>query len=471
MSHFLSRRRPHQQHQQQQQQQQQQAPSVSPNSFSASPLLPSAADHSSKGGSSFFWQRSFRFLKHVLQKSKQQQDASLVDKRLPRRWQCLFIVMLMAFLLLTLFCLDGTAKSDSTFPSEQCALQDAFQNGDFWVGSHRTLADAASRQLEPTTSSQQCLDGLRHLLTNGIFYLDLDLIYDALHDQLVVAHPMEFQGTTQFYSPCAKQPLETVLTLLEDAATFVSNSNSNSNSNKSQQKNPSWFVSLEPKADWERTSTYDRNGNMDPTALLQEPLVLLEQTLAVLKKLNIQPTQCALYIDLNKLDTKPKEQDSTPELDIVTQHLTRYCRLALAMKRSDRAEDLLPRQPLSYDYLVPTIEFHPAHPNHAATTGQDSLQKIQTSLRHQNNNLRVIYWIVDTAEDLERVAELLVLSAPAGNSKLSVEENGGSTAMARGGIVSNQPLEMVRILSAGSWCPDRKSSPPGLLRSRQTGRA
>lgn len=385
------------------------------------------------------------------------------NKRLPR--QCLFLwMMVMAFLLwlILLFCWDDDSNTVAS-PSERCALQDSFQKGDFWIGSHRSLADTASSQrllLEPSlATSSQCRDGLRRLLKNGIFYLDLDLIYDAVHHQLVVAHPMEFQGTTQFYSPCAKQPLETVLTLLEEAATDVSKSNSNNNN---QQKQPSWFVSLEPKADWDRAATYDSNGNIDPTALLQEPLVLLEQTLAVLKKLNIPPTQCALYIDTNKLDTKSNEQDS--KLDIVTLHLTRYCRLALAMKRSDRAKDLLPKQPqVSYDYLVPTIEFHPTHPHHAATTGHHSLQQIQTSLLHRNDNLRVIYWIVDTAEDLERVAQLLLVLSD--DSNLSDIED----STARGGIVSNRPLEMVRILSAPSWCPDRWSS--RVLRSRKTGRA
>ena len=278
--------------------------------------------------------------------------------------------------------------------SDRCGLQDAFRLGDFWVGSHRSLVDSHWPQAQQPT----CLEGLRQLYAHHVHYLDLDLIYDPTHRQLVVAHPMEFAGTTHVYSPCAKLPLETVLQLLDQAM-----------------PQSSWFVSLEPKADWDRTH--------EANSVLQEPMVLLEQTLAVVQRLKIQPAQCTYYIDANKV----QPQEMTLVADIAN-----HCSMALAMKRQDHGETLQKaEQLLHYEYLMPTIEFHPTHPNYLATTGADSLRVVQQSIP----NIQSVYWIVDTAQDLERVAQL--------------------RQGFHGGIVSNRPLEMVRILTDQqyNWCP------------------
>ena len=80
---------------------------------------------------------------------------------------------------------------------------------------------------------------------------------------------------------------------------------------------------------------------------------------------------------------------------------------------------------------MPSIEYHPKHANYAATAGVEVLRHIQEQFIP-----KTIYWTVDTTEDLERVAQLQGF---------------------HGGIVSNRPIEMVRILTDKryGWCPTK----------------
>lgn len=263
------------------------------------------------------------------------------------------------------------------------------------VGSHRSLVDSHTIQAE----QPNCLEGLRQLNAHKIHYLDLDLIYDPAQQQLVVAHPMEFTGATQLYSPCAKQPLETLLQLLEQAM-----------------PQSAWFVSLEPKANWERLPPEQLQASQ---SVLQAPMVVLEQTLMVVQKLNLQPSQCTLYIDATQIE---------PVETAIATKLSKYCSLALAMKRDNGEAAKRAARLWHYDYLMPTIEYHPSHPNYQATAGVDALRDVQQSIS------KTVYWVVDTSEDLERTAQLQGYN---------------------GGIVSNRPLEMVRLLidSQSKWCP------------------
>jgi len=292
--------------------------------------------------------------------------------------------------------------SESTIP-DRCWLKDAFDKGDFMVGSHRSLGDSKQKH-QPS-----CLEGLQQLYAHKIHYLDLDMIYDPSTDQIVIAHPMEFQGTTDIYSPCAKTPLQELFPLLEQAM-----------------PQSAWFVSLEPKADWDRTQEFP---------LLQEPVLVLEKTLMVLETLQIQPSQCTLYIDANKLQDPEK---------LVMEKLARHCTFSYAIRRHEGFEAQKAVQLMSYDYVMPTIEFSPTHPNHKATTGVESLRVVQETVR------KAVYWIVDTAEDLERVATF------------------------RGhGIVSNRPLFMVDMLkdSQHQWCPQQQQQPQRKSSLRQPQKA
>jgi len=293
--------------------------------------------------------------------------------------------------------------------SDRCGLQDAFYRNDFMVGSHRSLiSDDAQQQqqqqqqlslaVDDQSSKNYCLWGLQQLYANKIHYLDLDLIYDRIQQVLVVAHPMEFTNKTHIYSPCAKQPLETVLQLLDQAM-----------------PNREWFVSLEPKANWER-----QEQGID--SVLQEPMLSLQQILVVVQKIKLQPTQCTLIIDANQINDE--------EISLVTD-LREHCSFSLAMKGDNGMRAQEAAEVWNYEYVMPSIEYHPKHANYAATAGVEVLRHIQEQFIP-----KTIYWTVDTTEDLERVAQLQGF---------------------HGGIVSNRPIEMVRILTDKryGWCPTK----------------
>ena len=77
---------------------------------------------------------------------------------------------------------------------------------------------------------------------------------------------------------------------------------------------------------------------------------------------------------------------------------------------------------------MPSIEFHPSHPNYKATTGIDALRAVQQAVDP------CIYWTVDTRLDLERAAMLRAT-----------------------GVVSNQPLQLVQFLTEdATWCSQQQ---------------
>jgi hypothetical protein len=77
---------------------------------------------------------------------------------------------------------------------------------------------------------------------------------------------------------------------------------------------------------------------------------------------------------------------------------------------------------------MPTIEFHPSHPNYQATTGMDALRATQQAVEP------CIYWTVDTKQDMERAAMLRAA-----------------------GVVSNQPLQLVQFITQDpSWCSQKQ---------------
>ena len=202
---------------------------------------------------------------------------------------------------------------------------------------------------------------------------------------------MEFKGTSDFQSPCALTPLKTLFQLLQQVF----------------QQGP-WLVSLEPKADWDRTK--------DPESVLKEPVVVLEHILSVIEQFDIQPAHCTLYIDANKVQAPEK-----PFLDKLSNH----CSLSYAIRRHEGFDAQKAVQRMKYEYIMPTIEFHPSNENYRDTTGVESLRVVQQSVP------RSVYWVVDTREDLERVASFRA-----------------------DGLVSNRPLFMVELLRdpKHDWC-------------------
>ena len=205
---------------------------------------------------------------------------------------------------------------------------------------------------------------------------------------------MGFLGTTDTFSPCALTPLPRMISLIKTPM-------------------PKFLISLEPKADWDRTHEYP---------LLKDPATLLKETLRVVSHANLQLDKCTIYVDANKV--QPKEE-------FFLEQISDYCSLAFAVRRFEGHDAQLAMEKKKYDWIMPTIEFHPTHPNYGETTGVESLKRVQFSVP------KAIYWIVDTPIDLERVALFK-----------------GS------GVVSNRPLEMVKMLTDRSygWCS--RAAPP-----------
>ncbi|CAB9527887.1 expressed unknown protein [Seminavis robusta] len=134
-----------------------------------------------------------------------------------------------------------------------------------------------------------------------------------------------------------------------------------------------------------------------------------------MRKLHVKPKQCTLYVDVNKV----KHEES-----VVVDELAEHCTLSFAIRRQEAYDAQQAVRLQRYDYIMPTVEYHPSHPNYASTIGINALRVVQQSVP------KAIYWIVDTPQDLERVALL------------------------RGyGIVSNRPLEMVKLVQdTRVWC-------------------
>ena len=296
--------------------------------------------------------------------------------------------MVPAVCILCIVWIQSLRRPGSVLSTEadRCWLREAVLRGDFLIGSHRSMGDSHFAR-QPAT----CLEGLAQLKSYNISYLDLDMIYDPSSDQIVIAHPTEFKGTAECRSPCALTPLQSLFKLLQNVF----------------EQEP-WLVSLEPKVDWYRTN--------DSKSLLKEPTVVLEHTLSVMEQFDMKPTHCTLFVDANRVIAAEE-----PLLN----KLSRHCSLSYAVRRHEGLDAQKAVQRMDFEYIMPTIEFHPSHPHYRDTTGIESLRITQQTVP------KSVYWEVDTKEDLERVASF------------------------RGaGLVSNRPLFVAELLQdpKHSWC-------------------
>lgn len=164
-----------------------------------------------------------------------------------------------------------------------------------------------------------------------------------------------------------------------------------------------WFISLEPKASWGRTQE-----EMKDIALV-EPKKIMSKLLEILVKFNLREDQCAVIIDVNSIHNNQEKETFKKLLD--------HCQLFLGKRRTDLVENTMEIGGFHYNKIMPTIEFHPNHNGHEGLTVPQQI------------NQQSIYWVVDNAKDLRLAADLHPH-----------------------GIVSNNPIEIVRIINDPNWC-------------------
>jgi hypothetical protein len=252
-----------------------------------------------------------------------------------------------------------------------------------------------------------CGDALQELGSNGISYLDLDLVLgvdpeersnekDAEH--LFVSHPMEYTQTSSYYSPCALTPLSDLIGLLDANMGYRQ-----------------WFFTLEPKASWGGTA----KERADPA--LAEPAAILQALLKIVQTHRLTPKQCGIIVP------PPDPKTNLRELFVA---FSPHCDLVFPVRRNDVAPTSIEMELNGYNYLMPTVELHPDHPHYP---GRKTPPIFMEALS--------ILWIVDTWQDLELVATFA--------RRTQVTLSGGCV-----GIVSNYPKKIVALLNDDSWCSE-----------------
>ena len=269
----------------------------------------------------------------------------------------------------------------------RCWLKTAMASGELKLFSHRSNTQSTD---QPTS----CHDALVKLKEMNVNHLDLDLVLDTRHGakKLVVAHPMEYKQQSRYYSPCANTDFDTMIQTLKQVY---------GSSDKG------FFISMEPKAAWGNSAQ-----EVEDVALVNTPSTILEVLLEKIKQ-NELKHHCAAIVELKKHahDTEEVAKQKTLLKEIL-QHCQFY--------RGIRLADESPTSMGEYDMLMPTIEFHPAHPHNTAK------KDIPKSIRSKS-----IFWVVDSEADLALAAELHPY-----------------------GIVSNSPKNIVDIVKGPGWCDE-----------------
>lgn len=220
----------------------------------------------------------------------------------------------------------------------------------------------------------------------------MDLVLDERGERLVVAHPMEYKRKSEYYSPCANVPFDDMVRALRN------------------EYGDDFFVSMEPKAAWGGT-----REELEDEALADLPSSVLEKLLGGIESHHLDG-KCAAIVEIDG-ETAHAEGEVDREREFLAS-IRRHCQLFRGVRLSDGA----PTGMGEYDMLMPTIEFHPSHAHNSEGAGKAFPQGLSQ---------RSVFWVVDTAADLELAASLRPH-----------------------GIVSNSPRNIVRIVEGKEWCDE-----------------
>lgn len=290
-------------------------------------------------------------------------------------------------------------KPTYTANENKCWIKKAISSHQLKLFSHRTFSNA-NLETQPT-----CEESLLKLKEINVNHFDVDLVLNG--DELIVAHPMEFKRESSYYAPCSNLPIDEFLSLIQKVYT----------------NDEDYFISFEPKAAWDNT-----DAQIEDQALTNLPSDILSKFQQAMQK-HIMKHHCAAIVDIRTTD-----QTSHPVQEIEKQKSIMKEILQICLHFSGiRISDPVPQSTGVYDYIMPTIEFHPHHPHNPYQKTDVDGGKLLRKGRHTTIPDKVlkksIMWVVDTAQDLEMAAELRPY-----------------------GIVSNVPLVLHELVNQDSWC-------------------
>lgn len=318
-------------------------------------------------------------------------------QRLPKALKYITAILLIGFIYLTIQ--TSVKKTTYTANDNKCWIQKAISSHQLKLFSHRTFSNA-NLDTQPT-----CEESLLKLKEINVNHFDVDLVLDG--NELIVAHPMEFKRESSYYAPCSNMPIDKFLSLIHKIYT----------------KNDDYFISFEPKSAWDNT-----DAQLEDKALTNLPSDILSKFQQAMQTHDMK-NHCAVIVDIRSTD-----QTSHPVQEIEKQKSIMKEILQMCLHFSGiRISDPVPQSTGVYDYIMPTIEFHPNHPHNpykkSDNDGDKLLRKGQVTTIPYKVLKKSIMWVVDTAQDLEMAAELRPY-----------------------GIVSNVPLMLHELMNQDSWC-------------------
>lgn len=290
----------------------------------------------------------------------------------------------------------STEITSYTLAENQCWLKQAHKKGEFVIFSHRTYVNSAL----PQQQQPSCHDALQQLKNLGIHHIDIDLVLDEAQfpPRLVVAHPMEYNKLSKYYSPCANTELDNFIQLLEHIY-----------------DNGDFFLSMEPKAAWGNTPV-----ELDNPALANLPSKILERLLNAIQRNVLSGDNCAAIVEIPEGHVKGRSNEEIMNEEELLSEILDYCQWFKGVRFVDGAVTSMSMSMGDYDMIMPSIEFHPRHPHNLKQNRNDGV--IPRKVREN-----ALFWVVDDEDMLELAADL----RPAG-------------------IVSNSPENIVAIIDG--WC-------------------
>jgi len=360
-----------------------------------------------------------RYLKKAKEKKMMRIKRKKQNKSLHTKWETstlssrLFVISFFGTLFYILQSLISSSHSKISFTSTEhkslrkkssqksspeCLLKEAYESGDFTLYSHRSFYDINDPESTNTEFKSQekivkaCTNSLEALKAINVNHLDIDLVLDEDSNEIIVSHPMEFKRESNVYSPCSLLPLPTLIPLLDK--TYSSGND-----------HDSWFISMEPKGQWHHSAEEEKD------AALALPLDVMKKVLSIVQEHKFTPQNCAVIINCLLLQGEEEER--------LVRELQKYCQLFVGIRRSDPVGEILQVESkpngFHYDYLMPSVEFHPKHANHEQS--------------YDFNLNKSVFWVVDNEDDLRLVADMNMRA-----------------------IVSNTPKKIVDILNDPNWC-------------------
>lgn len=241
------------------------------------------------------------------------------------------------------------------------------------IWSHRGHLDSSASE----TKKRQwtCDHVLNTLYENGIYHLDVDLIYHE--GKSMVAHPTEMQANLGDFSPspCSKIPLADFIGLL----------------NQQYGEKGGYMITMEPKSAWK-----------EPGPFLAAPQDVITGILDVLDQHPIPDKKCGIILDV--------WQAEDPRVNLLMDRIEDHCQLVTPLRKNQaplEADDL---PPSSFSIIMPTIELF------GGTDGKWWLKQQQKTFKSD-----IVVWVVDTMAGLQKALQLQGVTGVISNNPIKLK--------------------------------------------------